>query len=338
MKLFAKIVFIIVLLAVAVIFLSRLTEIGEIIFLLKRVEVYFIILVILAQGGTYISQAAVFKTLLRFYQKNVGLLKLSEVALAYTFINQFAPSGGLVGAPLFLEPLAEKKVTKGQGVLVAVMFYLLNYLSFFAILSLGFIGLFFHQRLNRDQLLPATIVFAIFFLLVGLFYVLASQKDVFLKFINFLFLKIIRRLPVLKKRSKEFHEKAKVLVLEFCEAFKTMTQKKKKLFWPFFYSFVFHLFDLLTIYLIFLNFNFHISLSVLVVGFCFANLVAMVSTVPMGVGVFEASMSLLYKSLGVPFDLALTVVLVYRAFSFWLMIPLGLFFYRRLSRRPKKES
>jgi len=45
--------------------------------------------------------------------------------------------------------------------------------------------------------------------------------------------------------------------------------------------------------------------------------------IPGGVGVIESTMTALYTSLGVPYSVAVVVVLTYRVLSFWFPLVLG---------------
>lgn len=62
------------------------------------------------------------------------------------------------------------------------------------------------------------------------------------------------------------------------------------------------------------------------------NVGAVLSFLPGGLGAYEGSVSLVLAGAGVSWSLALTAALVYRAFTFWMLIPLGLWLYRREAR------
>jgi len=83
-------------------------------------------------------------------------------------------------------------------------------------------------------------------------------------------------------------------------------------------------FDMLTIYLLFIAARHPVSLGVLLTGYGLPLLMGkMAFMIPGGVGVVESTMTALYTSLGVPYSVAVVVVLAYRILSFWLPLILG---------------
>lgn len=84
------------------------------------------------------------------------------------------------------------------------------------------------------------------------------------------------------------------------------------------------LFDMLTLYFLFVAAGYTISPGVLLVGYGIPLLLGkMAFFLPGGVGVVEASMVRLYTALGVPESVAVVVVLAYRVLSFWVPTLIG---------------
>ena len=78
-------------------------------------------------------------------------------------------------------------------------------------------------------------------------------------------------------------------------------------------------FDMLSLYLLFAAAGHNVNLMVLIAGYSIAYILKFVAFfAPGGVGVFEAGMTAVYTSLGVPASVSVVVVLSYRLFSFWL--------------------
>ncbi len=82
-------------------------------------------------------------------------------------------------------------------------------------------------------------------------------------------------------------------------------------------------FDMLTLYLVFLAAGHQVSPAVLLAGYGLPLLLGKAPLLPGGVGIVESSMSALYTALGVPKQVAVVVVLIYRFLSFWLPSLLG---------------
>jgi hypothetical protein len=89
-------------------------------------------------------------------------------------------------------------------------------------------------------------------------------------------------------------------------------------------AFGYTLFDLLAMYLICIAAGYNIKLGVLFAGYGLPYLLAKIAFIfPGGIGVVEATMAAIQTSLGVPSEISVVVILVYRLFSFWAPTLLG---------------
>ncbi len=77
-------------------------------------------------------------------------------------------------------------------------------------------------------------------------------------------------------------------------------------------------FDMLTLYWIFMAAGHAVSPGVLLAGYGLPLLLGKTPLLPGGVGIVEGTMAALYTSLGVPGAVTVVVILVYRFLSFWL--------------------
>jgi uncharacterized membrane protein YbhN (UPF0104 family) len=82
-------------------------------------------------------------------------------------------------------------------------------------------------------------------------------------------------------------------------------------------------FDMLTLYLVFIAAGHRVSPAVLLAGYGLPLLLGKAPMLPGGVGIVESTMAALYTGLGVPNAVAVVVILIYRFFSFWLPSLLG---------------
>jgi hypothetical protein len=91
-------------------------------------------------------------------------------------------------------------------------------------------------------------------------------------------------------------------------------------------------FDMLTLYLVFLASGHPVGPGTLLAGYGLPLLLGKAPLLPGGLGIIESSMAALYISLGVPGAVAVVVVLVYRLISFWLPSLLGFLLIPYLQR------
>ena len=83
------------------------------------------------------------------------------------------------------------------------------------------------------------------------------------------------------------------------------------------------IFDMLTLFFLFIAAGHTVSFGVLLTGYGLPLLLGKVSFLPGGVGIVESTMAVLYNGLGVPNEILVVVILSYRIFSFWVPTLLG---------------
>jgi uncharacterized membrane protein YbhN (UPF0104 family) len=97
-------------------------------------------------------------------------------------------------------------------------------------------------------------------------------------------------------------------------------------------------FDMGTLYLLFVATGHPVSPGVLLTGYGLPLLLGKVSFLPGGVGVVEGTMAALYKGLGVPDAVTVVVILAYRLISFWLPTVVGFPLVPYLQRAARVRS
>lgn len=83
-------------------------------------------------------------------------------------------------------------------------------------------------------------------------------------------------------------------------------------------------FDMLTLYFLFVAAGHPISPGILLAGYGLPLLLGKMSFLPGGIGIVEGTMAALYDGLGVPDGVTVVVILIHRFFSFWLPLLIGL--------------
>jgi uncharacterized protein (TIRG00374 family) len=98
------------------------------------------------------------------------------------------------------------------------------------------------------------------------------------------------------------------------------------------------IFDMLTLYLLFIASGINISFGVLLSGYALPLLLGKIAFIlPGGVGVVETSMAALYSGLGIPNATTVVVVLGYRLISFWIPSLIGFPIAAYLQRSHRKS-
>jgi len=124
---------------------------------------------------------------------------------------------------------------------------------------------------------------------------------------------------------------------EWESPFEFIKNEKKYLFLPLFFQILIFFVDALTIYFLFMGFNFPVNFLTILAGFVLTKIVAMASFSPGGLVFFEGAMVLFYSSFGIPAQLVLIVTLMFRILSFWLPLPFGVIFYRKFGNNNETD-
>jgi hypothetical protein len=88
---------------------------------------------------------------------------------------------------------------------------------------------------------------------------------------------------------------------------------------------IYFIVDISMLALAFLTFGYYISLPLVTFGLLLSLLLSLVTLFPGQPGVTEASFVLIFNAFGVPIHTAILATLLYRAVSYWIWIPLGIY-------------
>jgi uncharacterized protein (TIRG00374 family) len=89
---------------------------------------------------------------------------------------------------------------------------------------------------------------------------------------------------------------------------------------------------IILLWLAFLAFEVKVSPGTVIAGYSIGYLFTLISPTPLGIGFVEGLLSLVLASMYVPLEAATVVALVYRAFTLWLPLLIGIFAFRWLQR------
>lgn len=303
-------------------------DIREDFLLFREVEVRWVVLALLAQLGTYLFNALVYYDLLGIYKltsffKIPTLLQANVVTL---FFNQSVPSVGLSGNAFYFSFLSKRGVSYERAFSLVLVELICFYLAliFAFMMLLGVVG--FSERLFFFVLLWGILAYGVLAVCITEL----GDEGVVKKILGY-----IRRFSLGKKILSLFQRiPTEVKELHTVEPpWNIFLKNKRASFAAVAFQFCILLFDSLTIYALFKGLQVDISFFKVFMGFMLTKALTSFPTSPGGLIVYESSMTFLYVTLGVPLSAAVTATLLYRVLSFWLPMPFGLFFYRRLSRQ-----
>lgn len=324
-----KLFFPLLIFLIVVIILLKFSELKEIGRLFAQIKWYWLILVFLAQIINLCLYTGVYKKIFELLKlPPLNFFHLIKISLANNFLNLTIPSYGLAGN-IYLIKLLKKYGFKEGRVLMMIILQLVScYLSLIILITFALIYVFI--KIHYLGFLPiiTTVGFIIFLLfIVWMLHFWLGKKE-----------KAHKRVLWFYKKFYNAHEnispeeKVKKFLADFYEDVGWLKHHKKQLIGPVLIQFIKLLSDGLTVFLIFLAFGALTTYGISLTTFAFGQLFGLISFIPGGIGAFEGAMTLTAKSLGITLELSITVMLIYRLFSYWLYFPLGLIFYKQLDK------
>lgn len=300
----------------------------EALILWKNLKWYFILTAVFLQLINYSSAASVYYFLLRTQGENFNFLHIFRAATVMIFLNRALPALGLSGAAFIVRRLHQDGLPRGRALIMTILYYNNFYLAFFILLFVGFFYLFLNHDLSKAHILAATgAVGIVLFIFAFIIYIVSEKIRLFLWADRFI--KVLGKFNWrLKKFFTEKNEKIKCELEEVFKSWRHYWKDFRHMLLPFACSLSQHLAEIFTLYIIFRALDHPVSIWVLAVGYVSSGVLAFVTFIPNGIGIYEATMILLLNGFEVPLPVALSGVLAFRALFYWLPIPLGIYFYR----------
>lgn len=327
-----KTLIVILLFAAGLYFLvPKLIGLPEAIKLILQVNKFYLLIAIAFEMLSYTGAAILLGVILYQMGYKIKFWDRFRIGSIAAFAIHFFPVGTLGQGAFDFYFLRKQKVETGSILLMLILRIIFTYAAFLLIFLYGLVLV---PSAPHMKISPRIISFALAFLIIGgisyMFY-LYKNKAKFRKIWN-RFLRLFDSF-FSKIRGKKVSERQESEVFEdIYDGIGLFGKKKRSSVFALLAGLMYWLGDLTCFYFVFLSFGYHIHIGVLIFGYCVASLLGMVSFIPGGLGVTEGTMGLLYSALGVPASLALMSVLVFRFFSFWILIPFGLYSFISLKK------
>ena len=273
---------------------------------------------------------------------SLGRLKLGEmykIALELNFVNSVFPSGGVSGFSYLSLRLRPLDINFATSTLAQSLRFVLTFASFMPILGGGLLILALDSRANNIAMLLGGLIFCLIIVgMIAFVYLIGSRQRIN-SFVSWLPLAINKAAQVMHRRpDKELISMRKVerVLGEIHAGYRQIYKNWPALKQPFFYALANNLFELLTIYLVFLAFGEAVNPGAVILAYAIANFAGLVAISPGGIGVYEFLMAATLISTGVIVedDVAIAVTLTYRVINLLIFVPVGLLlYYQAVNRR-----
>jgi hypothetical protein len=307
---------------------SHNSEINKLPSLISKLNLPILLGLIIIEYLFLANRANIFHFIFEKFDIKTSKLNSLLIFIASYSLNVITPSAGFSGIALYANQAEKLGTSKTKMILSNAVFYFVNYLSIAILLFLSLIYLFFTPVFPQSYLTFLAIIFLVLSLIILVIYIAFVNH----KFLNWLITKSTKLIDsILKIFKAAVFDKDKVeKIFEETRILKqTFLDNSKNLWRIISLFFLGNLLEILSLYLILYNFGAHTSLIGVTVVYSVGLLFMLASITPSGIGIVEPIMAWLFTAFGVPIEVGLLTVLIFRAITFWLPIPFGIFIIRK---------
>lgn len=302
---------------------------------LERVHLWALALMIPIEVLNYHAQAKTYQHLFAVVGTKLRYKSLYRLAVEINFINHVFPSGGVSGISYFGIRLRTENVKVTKSTVVHTIKLVLLFLSFEVFIIFGMLALAVQGHANNLVILIGSSLSTL--LIVGtlvFFYLLASKAR-----INAFFGVVTRWLNRLIQIFRRNHpetiniEAAHSAFEEFHDDYQTLRTHWKEMRVPFMYSLLANATEIAALYAVYVAFGEYVNIGAVILAYAIANFAGLISVLPGGVGIYEALMTTVLATAGVPAAVSLPITIMYRVLSILIQVPPGYILYHQSLRR-----
>lgn len=303
---------------------------------ISKINVLILLLIIPVEAINYHAQTRLYQRLFSIVGNNLSYRSLFKTSLELNFVNHVFPSGGVTGISYFgLRLRKGAEISGAKATLVQVMKLALTFLSFELLILIGVFMLASVGKVNG--LLILVVAFLSTVVLLGTFvfaYIVGSKRR-----INASFTAVTRGLNRLIQIVRPKYPEtisidgARQTFDDFHDNYQVLKSSWRQLRGPFWYAFLTNLTEVMAIYVVYLSFGESVNFGAIIIAYAVANFAGLVSVLPGGVGIYEALMTAVLASAGIPPGVSLPVTVMYRVVNTLIQVPPGYYLYQRAIRR-----
>jgi uncharacterized protein (TIRG00374 family) len=306
----------------------------------SRVNLWILSLVLPVEYLNYHAQARLYQKLFAMVGNKLSMKTLLRVSLELNFVNHVFPSGGVTGISYFGLRLRGEGVSATKSTLTHAIKLILIFLSFEVLLILGMFIMAVNGRASNMTIFIGS---SLSMLLIagtgGVIYVVSSRRRIEI-FFTMLTKWLNKLIQVVRPKHPETINiaKAQDAFGEFHEEYKILRAQSGNLKSPFFWAMITNITEVAVVLVVFIAFQQYVNVGAIILAYAVANFAGLVSVLPGGVGIYEALMTAVLASAGIPASVSLPATVMYRVVNTVLQVPPGYYFYHRSISEGKMKS
>ena len=331
----SRFLFYFVTIAVLLLVFSRVSEFKLLADIFARANLWWVLGITASQLLSYYFLALNYQAVLRVTANNVPVRELFPVMFVVQFLNQALPSATISGQAFFVQYLKRYGLSLAEGLSRAILELLTLYVAFGSFFAFSAGLMFLNGGFRAHPEITYLVYLFLFFGVLFTWLFFALQKKRRGGILRWVLGKLHNYFEENGRGKKTSH---KSHILELFEAVRhILTLKELKKHQTDFYSAsiwqgMVLLVNVFTLYFVCYAVGSPLDFSSAFIIFTLTRFVSMVSFIPGAFGIFEGSMVFILTTFALPFEIALAATLLFRAFSFWLPIPIGWVLYRHYTQ------
>lgn len=335
-KLLLNIVTVLALFLLAYVIRHQLTETFENI---KHVNWWFLLLIIPIEFFNYHAQAKLYQGLFAIAGNLLSYKKLMKLSLELNFVNHVFPSGGAAGISYFGLRLRSEGVSLAKSTLVQAVKLVLLVLSFEVLLMFGMFVLAANGKANNLVIFIGSSLSTLMLAGTAAFLYIVSRKARIDSLFTSLTTGINKVIHFVRPNNPETISiaAAKEVFSEFHDNYMSIRSQMSKLKAPFWWAMLANATEIAAILVVYYAFGEFVNVGAVILAYAVANFAGLISVLPGGVGIYEALMTAVLATAGVPARISLPATVMYRVLNTLIQVPPGYYYYHRSLREGKAE-
>ncbi|HUJ16301.1 MAG TPA: lysylphosphatidylglycerol synthase transmembrane domain-containing protein [Thermoanaerobaculia bacterium] len=309
---------------------SHFTDFGHFVTVLKRGDWKWITIGLVVHIVYFFTYAYLYKKAFAVVDVESRTLPLVALVFASIFVNAVIPSGGAGGAALFIDDARQRGQSGGRAAIGVVLVLLADLFTMIPIVVWGFAFLAKHHKLAGYDFLSAGCYVGYLALLTVMLVLAHRRQHLLERFLGWI-RKVVNNLGAKFHKANVVSERwPKKTSDEFSKASGMIVERPWQVVALAVIATVAHLINIVGLWALIHAFGIAIPVSGLIAAFGMGIVFFIVSPVPQGVAVVEAVMTLVFTSLGISKQKAITITMIFRGVNFWLPLVVGIWFVWRL--------
>lgn len=320
--------------AVLLLIFSRISEFALLWAVFRKVNRWWLIGIVVSQLLNYYFLALNYRAVLKIKDLAVPVRELFPAMFVVQFLNQALPSATISGQAFFVQYLKRYGLPLAEAIGRAILELVTLYVAFGVFFLLSAILLFGNNNLAFNPQITYFIYLFTFFGVIFTWIFFAFQRRRRGAIARWVIGKLHRYFEANHRKNARGGSYTSHVAILFDQLgvnlnLGTLDKHRVQFFAACLWQGLELLANAFTLYFVCYAVDAPLAFSAAFIIFTLTRFVSMASFVPGAFGVFEGSMTFVLTSFFIPVDIALAITLLFRAFSFWLPIPIGWTLYRR---------